>query len=337
MSIGLQTYITNKVVSLGTMVLLIFFSYLWFGNTVPQWQFLLLCLIGFGYGHFLVGFLYQIQSFFRKPKPWQHISTFILLTSLSIFVAYFLFEIIGYAIALFIGFAYFLLHGLFNEQTLIEKQTNILVPLPYIFSLALFIFSSLAYTVPDPTFLFNRTLEFMAVDQFVLTQSFLNMGLSLNVFQYVFWSGVSLSFLILLVTWYKSRWTKLSLFLGCSYTTFVIFTILFGSIPYVYMYLLVVGYHFVTWFLFYFDVIKKRSSEALTKLISVHVLILLPFLIAGWSFLGGSNYPIVELLFDYKYFVVATYIHISVSFMNDEWFQVLQNRFFNLFEQKPSQ
>lgn len=326
---GLQIYTKNKILSLGLIIALILVSYIWLGNTPEQWQFLLICLIGFGYGHFIIGFVYQIKSFFRKPKPWLQVTTFSILALLSLLVVEFLFQMIGYALALFIGFAYFLLHGLFNEQTLIQRQVKVLVPLPYILSLALFVFTLLAYTVPDPTFLFNRALQFADVNQFVFLQSFSNMGISLEIFPFIFWGGVIVSFAVLLLSWFYTRWHKLTQFLFVLYICILLLTVMFGAVQYVYMYLIVVGYHFMTWFFYYFHEMRKRTYSEFLQFSLLHVAVLTPFLLAGLVFFSGWESNIVNIMFDYKYFVIATYIHISVSFMNDEWFQNLQVKLFS--------
>lgn len=326
----MKAYIQNKITSLGLVITLIIGSFLWFGNTTSQWQFLLLCLIGFGYGHFIVGFVYQIKSFFRKPNPWLQVTTFLILALSSVIIVELLFSVIGYAPALFIGFAYFLLHGLFNEQTLILRQVKMRIPLLYIFSLAIFVFTLLAYTVPDPTFLFNRALQFADVSQFVLLQAFLNMGITLEIFPYIFWGGVGLSFMVLFYAWLLTRWTKVAAFLAASYVVLTVVTVVIGAIPYIYMYLLVVGYHFMTWFLFYFIEIRKRKKPELFHFFLLHILVLAPFIFGGWIFLSEYESAVVKVLFDYKYFVIATYAHISVSFMNDEWFQNLQSKLYQL-------
>ena len=329
---GLQEYIANKIISLGIMVALIFGSFLLLGYTTTQWQVVLLFIIIFGYSHFLVGFYYQLQSFKRKPKPNRQFVAFFGLVVFSIALTQILFSYVGYAIALLIGFMYFLLHGLFNEQTLIKRQSGIHVPLVYIWSLAVFVMSLLTYTIPDPTFFFSRALQFVPVDNFTMTQSFIAWGIPMLSFKIIFWGGVALSFLILFFAWTKHKLHQLAIFLASLFVAVTAATVFIGATPYVYMYLIVVGYHFMTWFLFYWTEMSKRGQLAFNSFLSLHAVVLLPFIIAGLLFFTVTETPSWALaLIDYKYFTVATYVHITVSFMNDKWCQDLIDKVFNYF------
>jgi hypothetical protein len=326
MTAALKQYSINKIISLGWVFVVIILTGLWLGFIEPQWQLILLILITFGYAHFLVGFFYQVKSFWRKPNPWQHVLVFLVLTLVTLIGVSLIFSHLGYGTALFIGFIYFLLHGLFNEQTLIQREAGIFVPLIYISSLAVFIMSLLTYTVPDPTFLFTRSLEFIATDNFIFAQLFKAIGFNLSIFPYLFWCGILLSFIILFFAWWQSRRHQLTLFLLSSYVLILLPTIIFGALPYIYMYFVVIGYHFMTWFLFFLREFARRSRYVLVEFLSLHLLVLAPFVVGGWLFFTPVTPEWVYVIFDYKYFVVATYIHISTSFMNDAWFQRFQEK-----------
>jgi hypothetical protein len=328
---NLRSYKVNKIISLSWVFVVIALSSWWLGYGVPQWQIILLTLMTFGYTHFIIGFIYQCKSFLRKPNPKQHFITLAFLCIVTLVFAEALFALAGYAFALFVGFAYFLLHGLFNEQTLIRREAGIHVPLIYIVSLAIFIMSLLTFTVPDPTFLFDRSLTFFPVDSFLMTVTFAGMGIKLSVFPYIFWGGMVVSFLVLFLAWRQSKNHQLTLFLGGSYLLIILATAFWGALPYIYMYFLVVGYHFMTWFLFYVREMRGRAGTALRDLLMWHGIILIPFLVGAWLFFTPNTPGWVYQIFDYKYFVVATYVHISTSFMNDGWFQHLQAKVFSHF------
>ena len=141
MTPALKHYSINKFISLGWVFVVTVLTGFWLGFVETQWQLILLILITFGHAHFLIGFYYQLKSFQRKPKPRQNMVVFAVLALLTLVGALFIFKYLGHAAALFIGFMYFLLHGLFNEQTLIKREAGIFVPLIYICSLAVFIMS----------------------------------------------------------------------------------------------------------------------------------------------------------------------------------------------------
>jgi len=322
-------YTLNKLLSIGWVFLVIIVSSVWLGFNETQWQVILLMVIAFGHAHFLIGFFYQIKSFWRKPKPWQQLTVFLVLALTALGGTILIFEYLGHATALLFGLLYFLLHGLFNEQTLLQREAGLFVPLTYLSSLAVFIMSLLAYTVPDPTFLFSRTLDFIPVDSFIFTSTFSSLGLSIEFFTHLFWLGVVSSFIILFLAWWQSRFHRLAAVLALGYALILLATLSFGALPYIYMYFLVIGYHFMTWFLFFWREFRKRSTMIFREFLFLHILVLAPFLLGGWLFFTPDTPSWVYVIFDYKYFAIATYIHITTSFMNDAWFQGLQERMFN--------
>ena len=328
MNTPLQNYTTNKIVSIASILIVVLGSLWALGYNETQWQLVVAILIAFGYTHFLVGFYYQCKSFTRKPNSWQYFLTVTVLILLTLALTQVLFVYAGYAIALFVGLTYFLLHGLFNEQTLLEREGGVHIPLIYFTSLVVFVFSLLAYSIPDTTFLFDRALNFSVVNDFLLAISFNSLGVKLSAFSFVFWGGVIVSYVLLLIAWSKTRHNKLALYLGLSYAIVSIASFVWGTIPYVYMYVGIVGYHFMTWFFFFLREMSNRPKPALRNYNLLHLLVIAPFLVGGWLFFTEETSKLSLTLFDYKYFVVATYIHISTSFMNDQWFQNLQDRVF---------
>lgn len=337
MTNNLKAYILNKVLSISLPVITILGS-LWFlGYTELQWQFILLVLIACGYTHFIIGFIYQWKAFFRKPGLIKQITTFLFLTMVAIFLVQVIVLVSGYAVGLFIGFIYFLLHGLFNEQTLLKREGGVDMSLLSISSVMVLLLSLLTYSVPDPTALFDRSLNFLAVDSFTFNIVFSSGFLSLSLFTYLFWGGVLISFILLLCTWLKEKNTKLSLFFFTLYVSILLAVLVGGSLPYIYVYFIVVGYHLVTWFIFYLRVFKRKSSIEFRDFLLLHLLVIAPFVFASWLFFKGDQSVFVITIIDYKYYVYATFIHITTSFMNDDWFVVVQDKVFNFLKQKSSQ
>jgi len=201
-------------------------------------------------------------------------------------------------------------------------------------SVMILLLSLLTYSVPDPTALFDRTLSFMPVDNFVMNFLFADLVFGLSSFTYLFWSGATISFLLLLLTWLKEKNTKLTVFFPTVYALIIVSVLLWGSLPYIYVYFIVVGYHLVTWFIFYIRIFKKRSKQQLRNFLLLHVLVVAPFVWTSWLFFAGDRSPLVMTIVDYKYYVYATFIHITTSFMNDSWFQIVQEKFFALFTRK---
>jgi hypothetical protein len=330
----MTAYVTNKLTSFLAVFVCIGASYALFGNTTQQWQAILLAIILFGYGHFLVGFYYQIKGFFRKPQPWRYVGTFMVLTIASIGFAYATFFLIGFMAALLIGFIYFLLHGLLNEQTLIKRQTGAFVSLWYLGALAIFVIALLIYSVPDETFFFDQYLQFTAMNDLTVTYAFEQYYLGLAYFTHVFWVGVGLSALLLLAAWLRYRQSQLTFFLLSILVAATAGVYVLGPPAYIYMYVFVVGYHFMTWLLFYLVEMKKRGTKVYYTFIWHNVVALTPFAIAAYYFLQPQTPTLAYQLLNYQLFVVLTYIHISTSFLNDAWLVQLQNRVYDKFSRQ---
>jgi hypothetical protein len=324
----MNTYVTNKLLSFAGVFACIAMTYAFFGNTVSQWQAILLSIVIFGYGHFLLGFYYQLKGFARKEHAIWYYTSFVILVVLSLIASYVLFVYAGFAAALFIGFLYFLFHGLLNEQTLIERQTGRVVPLSYLTALAIFVISLLTYSVPDQTFFFDRQLQFQDLNSLMVRYIFEQYYLGLAYFTQIFWIGFSISLAVLGYAWWCSRMTKLTLFLAAVIIGSTAMVATFGPPAYIYMYVFVVGYHFMTWLLFYLVEMRKRGWVPFRNFVFHNLLILIPFVYAAHLFLGPQPPDAVFWIFDYFVFVTATYVHISTSFMNDQWFVSLQERVF---------
>lgn len=329
----MKTYVSNKLLSFVGVFLCIFITLALFGYGEKQWQAILLAIIIFGYGHFFLGFYYQLKSFLRKPHPWMYFTTFSLLTLFSVGLASVLFEYVGLTVALAVGLLYFLFHGLLNEQTLILRQTGIKVPLLFMTALGIFVISLLAYSMPDETFFFDRQLQFMELNDFWVTYLFETYFFGLANFTYLFWGGCGLSILILIYSWRRYGFKKLTIFLTTMMVVITALVVMFGSPSYIYVYLFVVGYHFMTWLLFYLVEMKKRGSAVYRGFVLQNLLILLPFIYLAHLFFQPNTPEFVYTIFDYNVFVIMTYVHISTSFLNDEWLQKIQSAIFARFVQ----
>lgn len=328
----MKEYTLNKVLSFAAVFLCIGISYYLYGYTSGQWRLILLCIIIFGYSHFLLGFYYQLKSFARSDRPTLRYVTFGILTALSVGIAYLIFTVFGFVLSLFFGFLYFLLHGLLNERTLIVRQTGLLVPLLPLVALSVFIISLLTYAVPDKTFFFGYDLSFYPVSDAYVHNFFASQYLSLAYFPGVFYVGLSVAVVLLLVAWRRYQFPRLVATVAAIVGVLTVGTLLLGAPAYIFMYVFVVGYHFMTWLLFYLSEFKRRGSLPWRN-----------FLLANAVVFGGLLYLLFQhetsptvvssIVFDYRLFVVFTYIHITTSFMNDDWCKALELRVFRyLFE-----
>lgn len=327
----MSSYVTNKLLSLAAVFLYIFVTYLIYGNTKSQWQSILICLLIFGYAHFFVAFYYQIKSFGRSPNPTIHYYSFLALTFVSVGISFLAFKIVGFAAALFIGFLYFLLHGSLNEKTLILRQTTLNVPHGHMAALAIFFISLLIYSVPDKTFFFNPDLTFTNVNNFMVTYLLNNFYIKTSYFPIIFWSGISLSSVTLLVSWWRNKFNKTTLFLAFSFLSMSLMTVIFGAPIYIYTHFIIVGYHFVTWLIFYFIEMWRRGRQVFNKFLIINTAVFLIFILIAYSHFSVDKNTLGAFFFDYRVFTIFTYIHISTSFMNDDWFKSFEQKLANYF------
>jgi len=109
----------------------------------------------------------------------------------------------------------------------------------------------------------------------------------------------------------------------------------YGSPAYIYAYVVVVCYHFMTWLLFYLVEMKKRGPVIFRAFLFHNVLILAPLIYVATLFTLPYPPDFAYVVFDYKYFVIMTYIHITTSFINNEWMQQLQTKTFAFFGSHP--
>lgn len=330
----MRAYVTNKVLSLGIVFLYLISTFYIFGYNEEQWKVILIGLLIMGYAHFFIGSYYQLKSFGRSSKPQLHYLTFIILSIFSVVFSYFVFDLFGFVAALFIGIIYFLVHGLFNEQTLLLKQTKQFLPLQYILALAIFLFSLLVYALPNETFFFDNNLNFVEVNDLMVNYYFNNYFLSVSHISYIFWSGVMLSIVVLVHAWWKNRHTKTTLFLG-SFFVFVTGLVAYTGTPtYIYVYTIVVGYHFLTWLIFYIHEKYKRGKNEALGFFGVNLCLLTTLVVLSYYHFDGRENIMSSFFFDYRTFIVLTYIHISTSFMNDEWFKSTEIYLYNKFKRR---
>lgn len=324
----MQAYVTNKILSFGAVIAFIGITFLLYGFTPTQWQLVLLAIVIFGYAHYFIGFYYQLRGLSRSPAPRQRYLSFTVLLLLSLIVGIFITSYLGFVLQFFLGFLYFLLHGLFNEQTLIEKQTGIKTPLAHLCALVAFIIALLTYSIPDKTLFFNENFQFIPVDQFTLSILFNSYYLKLQYFPWIFWVTTGFSFALLAWSWHRSQHTKaaitISIILGLS----TILVALFGAPPYIYMHLFVVGYHFITWLIFYLVEMRRRGRSTFIHFASLNIGLVAFLCVLAYFHFSGHITHLSSVIFNHKTFVIMTYIHITTSFMNDDWFKKLEAKIY---------
>ncbi len=321
-------YSTNKILSLATIVGSIFVLWHMFGYTTDQWQRILYAILILGYAHFFVGWWYQLKSFARAPSPMSRYRAFMFLVIVSLVLTYALIIGIGFLPALFIGSLYFLFHGLLNEQTLLERQGGVHVSLIPLTALSVVVIGVMLYAVPDQTFFFEPDLTFQVIPEFLITLVFKEMLLDVAYFPLFFFIAVAIAAILFgYSVWNKITTTATTIIAGIT-ACVTLGIVLFGPPPYIYIYFLIVGYHFMTWLLFYLVTMYKRGIAEWRTFLYINGSVFSCLCIAAYLHHDG-NLPILgDVMFDYRTFAALTYVHITTSFMNDAWWISLERRLF---------
>ncbi len=316
----MPAYTLNKVLSLGTIFAIIGISYLALGYGPAQWQFILLAIVTFGYAHFLVGFYYQWKSFARRSDKVVQQVAFVVLSLFAVALTLAMQHVFSPAFALYVSLVYFMVHGFLNEQTLLYRQSGVYVPLLFFLGFALFVMSIFNASVLHESAFFSTFLTY-DVSAFANFPALLNQIIGVELILVTMISGIVLGMLVLCLAMYRFAHYSLgyAFLSACVFGSWLLY--MFGPFPYIYVYFVIVGYHFMTWFVFYFTTMRARGKDPLKQFMYAHVIVLVPLGLLVTTFYTNSFHEISSQLLRFDVYVIITMVHITTSFMNDEWLQ----------------
>lgn len=318
----MRRYVIHKLVSLGIVLAAIALSHYAFGVGLVQWQFALLFVVLLAYMHFFVGFYYQLKALAKRPEPAVQYAAFAVLFLVSALVTYGLLFFFNPLIAFYINIIYFLFHGLLNEQTLMQRQIGAKVPLITLLPLVIGAMSLFNASLFHPSIMFTST--------FIYEESFADVLIALirQVFDvtfvmYAIILGFAGAFLLNCYTLYRYPYrvpnlVSMAMLLGLAWLAYT-----YGPLAYVNVYLFVVGYHFVTWSVYFFDVNYLRGTRFLTGYLIVHALVVVPIAVTAVLHVRGIEVPVLAQLLHFDVYLFFGMAHITTSFLNDAWMQRL--------------
>jgi hypothetical protein len=316
----MKLYLGHKLLTLFVLAAIFSLGFLLYPTDVRgQWQVLLFALIIFGYSHFIIGAFYQLRSYWHRPNRRYYYFVFTLLTLLSFVSVWLIIKLGGTPLLVVLVIGYFILHGYFNEITLYERQTNRTANKPTIAASMWLLLGLLALSVGHASWFFDPSLEFVQYSQAYMTQ-YLTLDPLAVIAQITGLASLFVAFVCVLIGWRQVRqhhgWYSL-LLLAIAGTAIV--TWFWHPFTYITLLALILLYHFIIWFLFYFQQFYVREPKRLYLYLGLHILVLAPFtLLLTESALGtlADSY-----LVNLHVFLSVTAAHISVSFMNESWFQ----------------
>ncbi len=327
-----REYVWNKVLSVGIPIVVIVVSIPFFTHATDHWRFLLFCTVILGYTHYLIGGFYQVKGLWRKPNRNAFLLGFFLLSVVAAGLWYWSLVTGNMVLLAFLMIPYFMIHGFFNEQMFVDKTFRSVVPFGVVGSLSVWLtaMTTLSFFHPSAFFDDRYTYQFQTIEsvfQFTVVHSS-QMFLYAQVLGVV---GVILAFGWLLYTMhsYRKLWVTLPvLLLGVLGTASYFFL---GTFNYVYMFSILLSFHFLTWLLFFGVRFYERSGRALAWYIFWHVVIIGAMSISLLFATDLLAMDFVSFVATNSYiFLLLTTIHITTSFLNEPWFQ----RWFGLVPQR---
>ncbi len=302
----MQDYLTSKAISLLIPLMLIGAGAVLFVESPAAHRNLLVgATMLFGYMHSLVGFAYQIRALRQSPNTNRNLGILAALTVLSVAVCFSLITN-GFwgEFALFV-IVYFIVHGFLNERTILRVQVG--PTLPYLYFIGLAVFSVGLFYASEQVryFLLDR---YISIDPQFIALVLLSLGALM----------VALSI--------PAMYTFRKTLIGTGLVLLALFAAAFAFYPlsYIYLFHLFLTYHFIVWSIVFYQKYRTSAPERVPSYVRHHVYVFggatLLLLLFG-STESGILHSVGALVFDPKTFLTVSFVHITVSFMNEGWFK----------------
>ncbi len=316
----MSSYIIHRATTLLAFAGLVSAVGLW-SQEVDGWWWLLAIVTVFGYLHYLIGGFYQFRQLRRDEHARRFGFVALLMTIVSLGAVMFVLLTDTYYLLSFFVIMYFLWHGYENEITLFERQTGRLARRDTVGALVLTTLALALFGVGHASWYFTPWYEFVASTPVVY--ELLPGGSLLPIVS--FWLGIISATIAVGLAAHACVFGTARLFHGV-FLFSILGVLVLGALFVPLHYVVVLGgllfYHFMVWFLFYEERFRQRNKREWLSYGGIHAIILLPFLISlllDWqSFLTFTLNSYV--------FLSLTLVHISLSFLNEQWLRALITR-----------
>lgn len=307
----MRTYLIDKSWALLSIVLLVVVTAGLSTTRIELWQGLLFATVVAGFTHYFIGGYYQLQAISKRGNS-AETQWFWILSLLAVIAAGGVIWQFGTATFVFLTLFYFIVHGYFNEITLYERTAKCRASRAMVSATMGVFLASLLYGIGHPSWFFDPNLEFALVTPYQLQQYLETYALA----SIASGIGVILFGVSTLAAGY-AVWRKRTLlrvmFFGLVVVG-VVASMVFKPLPYVYLLVAILLYHFVIWFLFFLRAFFATGGRPLSTYLLSHVGIIAGAIVA-------ANYFSPSVVFNMNFFLVATTWHITVSFLNESWFK----------------
>jgi hypothetical protein len=305
-------YAINKCVSI--VVPIVFIAVISLTMAPPvSWSMMLVGISLLGYTHYLLGAYYQHKAWRNRPSYVRYMFWFMLITIISgiLVVGARAYEAIWLVALLTIP--YFVWHGYENEHTLFTRSTGQKMNPGLLVGISLVVVGLTIDAFRHSSALFATSLIYSSAllpstQQLftVLSPALFLVGLSCVI--------AGIIFLLLSIKNERSpiRLGWLIVILGtCGWFWYA------NPLPYVWLFVLLLGYHFLTWGIHY-GVIFWPKQKAFFTYLAAHVLVVVGVVLAS----AVVSAFVVQLplgLLNTEFFLFMTLSHIGTSFLNEPW------------------
>lgn len=312
----MRAYTINKIISLLLPISAI--ALITAVVPLPQsWTVLLVLVSLLGYTHYLIGAYYQHQAWRRRGKYGRFLVRFILLSVLPIglvvlAVAHDLLWVVA-----FLTIPYFVWHGYENEHTLYTRATGL--------PLSPWLIGGMSIVAVGATLdAFRHTsanFSYSLIYANGLIPKFTETFTAVSPYLYMIGFGLMIvgSLAIWLTLW--QHYSKANVFWGLATAMVLGWFYIANPLPYIWLFVFLLGYHFLTWGIHYGVVFWPQSKKFLSYLLAHGLVVIGVVVVSVGIGLCTDQFPLG--LLNSEIFLAATLVHISTSFLNDEWLQKL--------------
>jgi hypothetical protein len=308
----MQNYTINKVVSIiAPIVFIVVVSLI----TPPplSWSMLLVGVSLVGYTHYVLGAYYQQRAWKKRPTYLRYITFSFIIVGISAAMVVIAITYDAMWLIALVTIPYFVWHGYENEHTLYTRSTGEKLSPYLLMGISLIAVGLTIDAFRHSSALFATSLVYTSTLLPSTTKLFAFMSPFLFVAGMI---GILLGIIFLLLSIKNNAtivgfgWLIVALG-ACVWFWYA------NPLPYIWLFVLLLGYHFVTWGVHY-GVIFWPNSKAFYGYLVAHILVVFVVVVASYM----VSKVIVQLplgLLNTEVFLFMTLAHIGTSFLNETW------------------
>lgn len=312
----MYAYTVNKIISLLLPVGIIALT----ATLIPgpqSWTVLLVGVSLLGYTHFILGAYYQHQAWRRRGQYGPFLVRFLLLSGVTIGLVVLAFSLDGLWLVALLTIPYFVWHGYENEHTLFTRATGQ--------QLSPWLLGGMSVVAVGATLDAFRHTSAYFTEALIYTNHLVPpAGIELACFNHFLHSaGTSLMLLGSVAIWYATlrHQSRVNLIWSVVAVAALLWFWIANPLPYIWLFVFLLGYHFLTWGIHFGVVFWPEPKKFRTYLLAHGGVVVGVVAVSMMIGQVTSEFPLG--LLNTEWFVTATLVHISTSFINDRWLQKL--------------